>query len=356
MDSNGKVWIIDDSTNRLRCYDPATNSWPYELGSVGSEIGQFVDTKSIAFDGEGILWMADRSNYRLQRYDPHSHQWLAPIQTPTQFKPNFIASHAGFIWVTGIESADYFRRLNPKTGEWTTFGLPSAASEERESIKNPVGISFQVGSPHLFVIDDSYIPLRRTYDENRELTFEKWAAQIGRSRGLHHYEGPGAGVSLWVGTASATPIQKLPRDPSPQLSVAGQVWEAIDVTLNSVGQEVLAAVNHHLNFPVAMEREETQEEKLSEKLRIAPEEIELLEELLLAAAAFPTLVSFGEPLFTTFLQEMIRSSFFFLPTREMDGRQLLSLAARLLLALSRLPPTNPSGGRPLIQALVKSSA
>ena len=67
LDSQGRVYVSDEYSNRISVFDRAgqlLSSW----GTSGSEAGQFDTPSGLAFDSQGNLFIADTYNHRVQKF------------------------------------------------------------------------------------------------------------------------------------------------------------------------------------------------------------------------------------------------------------------------------------------------
>ncbi len=142
-DSEGNVWVADTGNNRIQVFSP-TGKFVRAFGSKGSEPGQFQNPRALATDSEGNVWVADTENNRIQKLTPQGKVLMTMGGTigsePGQFhEPSGIAIDAeGRIWVADSRN----RRVEVFKSEGKfLFQFGESGSGNGQFIK-PRGIAF----------------------------------------------------------------------------------------------------------------------------------------------------------------------------------------------------------------------
>ena len=125
VDPWGHGWANQRVGGMLSRFDPVT----YEYTETGPPLytRERARPGNLQISADGILWMPEPFETRWVSYDIQNDKWTDyPFPTDKirgNVQGNSVALHPnGTVWVSGPGAA---RRLNPATGEWATWDVPS---------------------------------------------------------------------------------------------------------------------------------------------------------------------------------------------------------------------------------------
>lgn len=87
--------------------------------------------RRMSMDATGKLWFGENYSSKLGMFDTHTHQfreWTPPIPWSGPYPA--MRYRMGDVWTGGM-STDFVYRLNPKSGQWTSYLLPTRNAEIR---------------------------------------------------------------------------------------------------------------------------------------------------------------------------------------------------------------------------------
>ena len=216
LDANGRIYVTDNSNNRIVRMDSISGAGSVPFGTTGAGTGQFSDPVGVFVDGSGKIYVADWGNNRIVRIDDMTGaNWtVLPV------------SHPGAIFVDGtgriyvaeyiddrIDTFDDMSGLNPKAYGSQGNGVGQFSS--------PRGL-FVDGTGRIYVADDLNNRVVRIDD----IQGTNWA-QVYRSStsATDSLYGP-AGVSIAGGKLYVTSYkssQVVEMDPD----MSGNNWTAL---------------------------------------------------------------------------------------------------------------------------------
>ena len=103
VDSDNNVWVSDVANYRVQEFN-AKGEYVRQVGGQGSGNGQFKSPFGVAADAKGDIWVADSGNHRVQEFDPEGHYLRQFGESGTgngQFNSPFgvAVDPEGHIWV-----------------------------------------------------------------------------------------------------------------------------------------------------------------------------------------------------------------------------------------------------------------
>ena len=155
LDASGRIYVADQSNNRIVRMDDIDGTGWTSFGSIGSGTDQFTDPAAITLDAHGRIYVVDQGNSRVVRVnDMNGTGWTAFGERgngANQFKdPAGIALDAGGRLYVADYNNNRIVRFDDMIGSsWTAFGTPGTGSNH---FRNPSGISVDIGG-HIFVAD-----------------------------------------------------------------------------------------------------------------------------------------------------------------------------------------------------------
>lgn len=84
VDGAGRVYVTDTGNERIMVYEVAEAdgqiqaTYLYQIGTMGPDLGQFVEPVGIAVDASGWVYVADTLNGRVQVFSPNTEGVLSP--------------------------------------------------------------------------------------------------------------------------------------------------------------------------------------------------------------------------------------------------------------------------------------
>jgi virginiamycin B lyase len=111
------IAVLEHATGQVTLYPTPTRAAAPRRGSI---------------DSAGNFWFGEWMASQLGMFDPQTKQieeWRPPIPWSGNYRA--IRGKNGDVWSGGM-STDYVHRLNPKTGEWREYMLPTLGGEMRD--------------------------------------------------------------------------------------------------------------------------------------------------------------------------------------------------------------------------------
>jgi RHS repeat-associated protein len=170
--SNGYVFVVDQSNNRVTKWTDGAPTPVSEFGTVGSGNGQLKKPWGLARDSGGNLWVADSGNNRIEEFNS-SGSFVRTAGTSGSgllSKPEAVAvDSSNNVWVadTGNNRVVEFKA----SGEYVkAFGSLGSGNGQ---FKTPWGIAID-GSGHVWVSDSSNVRLQEFTSEGT------WVRNVGK--------------------------------------------------------------------------------------------------------------------------------------------------------------------------------
>lgn len=146
VDREGKVYIADTGNKRIVVTDDEGN-FLYQIGSAGSEAGQFNEPTGVAVDRQGNLYVADTWNGRVQVFAPDGSGRVGaiPIVTwnvsgwrpNTYDDPSIATSPEGNVYIS-VPSRNQVMAFNLRGDMLLRWGGPG---DDFTSLNNPSGLA-----------------------------------------------------------------------------------------------------------------------------------------------------------------------------------------------------------------------
>jgi virginiamycin B lyase len=139
-DSKGNAYLADMAGGNIGVMDPSGKVELYPTPTVNS------GPRRMHVDQDDKLWFAENYGLKIGKFDPETkriEEWADP--TPWDAPYDAVRDKAGYVWTGGMMT-DLVSRLNPKTGEFTQYLLPSQGVNIRR-----VEVDNSTLPPRLFV-------------------------------------------------------------------------------------------------------------------------------------------------------------------------------------------------------------
>ncbi len=151
FNSRRYLHVADSGNHRIHVLDPRTETWTV-IGGPGTNAGQFNQPFGVAFDPWDNLYVADGNNHRVQRRDAQTGNWVSWGVYGTS-NGQFIVPHriVADAW-TNLYVSDHFNHRVQKrdaSGVWSTLIAPGFNAGY---VRNPSGLAMDA-SNRLYVTD-----------------------------------------------------------------------------------------------------------------------------------------------------------------------------------------------------------
>jgi virginiamycin B lyase len=143
VDTSGNGWIVEDIGCCLDKFDPKTFAYIHYVPPAGKK-KTVLATPIIQGSGD-LLWFIDENNRRWFTVNSKTMEYKAypmpdSIKGPVGSNSMAYDRKSGNVWAGGIGSNQIFR-LDPKTGHFDAFPIPSYAKTHKNSLPYGVAVS-----------------------------------------------------------------------------------------------------------------------------------------------------------------------------------------------------------------------
>ncbi|MFC5471830.1 S-layer homology domain-containing protein [Cohnella suwonensis] len=160
VDSNSNVYVADWYNNRIQKLTESTGDWS-QLGGSGSGLGGFNQPQGVAVDSSGNVYVADTGNHRIQKLTVSTSEWsqwgyIGPTygSVPGEFyNPSGVAVDSSGNMYVADAGRDRIQKLTVTTGVWSSWGTDDE-SLDLGQFNSPQGVA--VDSDGNVYVADTY--------------------------------------------------------------------------------------------------------------------------------------------------------------------------------------------------------
>lgn len=142
IDKQGRIWVCRMGANALGIHDPKTGKTEELRTGPGTR------PRRIAAAPDGMLWVTYYGNGKLAKVDPAAMKVVREYAMPAGPRAGPYAvtvDGAGRVWANEIDT-DTVALLDPKTGKFRVFELPTAGAGIRKAVVDAAGRYWYMGS------------------------------------------------------------------------------------------------------------------------------------------------------------------------------------------------------------------